>query len=83
MLIDWASSSLEKSLNQPTLPHAVIALNAMDTKVDANEWDPVYMTKKLMSDVAGAVDRDPKYKDLKAKGFQSKRISNSIVEELN
>lgn len=65
LLITWASSSLEKSLNQPTLPHAVIALNATDTKVDQNEWDPDYATNLLMSHVAGAVDRDPYYRSLR------------------
>ncbi|KAF1996801.1 hypothetical protein P154DRAFT_565860 [Amniculicola lignicola CBS 123094] len=66
LLITWASSSLEKSLNQPALPHAVIALNATDTKVEKGEWDPENATKSLMSKVAGAVDRDPTYRDLKS-----------------
>lgn len=65
LLISWASSSLEKSLNQPTLPHAVIALNATDTKVDPKEWEPEFVTNLLMSSVAGAIDRDPKYRDLR------------------
>ena len=65
MLIDWARYSIESSLNQPTLPHAIIALNATDTKIDAKFWDPEYATSSLMSDVAGAISRDPLYQELK------------------
>lgn len=65
LLINWASSSLEKSLNQPTLPHAVIALNATETKVDQQEWDSEFVTNMLMTSVAGAVDRDPTYRALR------------------
>jgi len=64
-LITWARSSIEKSLNQPTIPHAVIVLNATDTKIDSRAWDVEYATTSLMSDVAGAIDRDPTYKELK------------------
>ncbi|KAI4668760.1 uncharacterized protein J4E78_002588 [Alternaria triticimaculans] len=63
LLIKWADSSFEKSVNQPTLPHAVIALNATDTKVDQEEWDPEYATEFLMSNVAGAISRDPAYRE--------------------
>lgn len=60
----WASSSMEKSLNQPTLPHAIIALNAANMEVDQREWDPEHATKALMSTVAEAINRDPSYQDL-------------------
>ncbi|KAF2650662.1 hypothetical protein K491DRAFT_697115 [Lophiostoma macrostomum CBS 122681] len=60
-LIEWASAAMEKSLNQPTLPHAVIALNATDMGVDENEWDPKHATDALMSTVADAINRDPSY----------------------
>ncbi|KAL5397840.1 hypothetical protein PMIN03_006175 [Paraphaeosphaeria minitans] len=65
LLIDWASTSLEKSLNQPTLPHAIIALNATDTKVNQGEWDPEYATELLMSSVSGAINRYPNFRALK------------------
>ncbi|CAN9312297.1 unnamed protein product [Alternaria alternata] len=65
LLIKWASSSFEKSVNQPTLPHAVIALNATETKIDQQEWNPEYATKLLMSNVAGAISRDPQYSELR------------------
>lgn len=65
LLIKWARSSIEKSVNQPILPHAIIALNATSTKVDQSAWDPEYATESLLADVAGAVDRDPAFKELK------------------
>lgn len=63
-LLGWASASMEKSLNQPTLPHAVIALNATDMEVDQQEWEPDYATKVLMSTVSGAIYRDSTYREL-------------------
>ncbi|PVI02430.1 hypothetical protein DM02DRAFT_701953 [Periconia macrospinosa] len=66
LLIDWARSSIEKSLNQPTLPHAIIALNATDTRIDPKVWDTEYATNSLMSDVSGAIHRDPNYQELKS-----------------
>lgn len=65
LLIDWAKSSIEKSLNQPTLPHAIIAINAADLKVDQQEWDPEHATNLLMTSVAGAIGRDPAYRQLR------------------
>jgi hypothetical protein len=62
-LLGWASSSMEKSLNQPTLPHAIIALNATDTGIDNREWDVDFASNMLMTTIAGAINRDPKYKE--------------------
>lgn len=55
---------MEKSLNQPTLPHAVIALNATDMEINEEEWDPEFATKALLSSVAEAAHRDPSYQRL-------------------
>ncbi|KAI9690171.1 MAG: hypothetical protein M1822_009132 [Bathelium mastoideum] len=62
-LLDWAHTSMEKSVNQPTLPHAIIALNATDTSVDQQLWGPDFATENLMGTVAGAISRDAKYRD--------------------
>jgi energy-coupling factor transporter ATP-binding protein EcfA2 len=61
-LLGWASSSLEKSLNQPELPHAIVVLNASDVGIDEKEWDIEYATAKLMKTVADAIKRDVSYK---------------------
>ena len=60
-IIDWAHSSLEKSIGQPTLPHAIILLNATDLRVDPLEWDPERATETLMDSVASAVDQNHRF----------------------
>lgn len=55
---------MEKSLNQPTLPHAVIALNDTKIGVDEQEWNPDYATNALMSSVAEVVQQDSSYRAL-------------------
>lgn len=55
---------MEKSVNQPTLPHAVIALNATEMEINQDEWDPDHATDVLMSAVAQAINRDSSYQQL-------------------
>jgi hypothetical protein len=38
-LVDWAAAALEKSSNQPVLPHAIIVLNASDNSTNPDLWD--------------------------------------------
>jgi hypothetical protein len=57
---------MEKSINQPSLPHLIITLNVTDTQIYAKKWDPEYATRSLMSEMAEAVGRNPNYKKLKA-----------------
>jgi hypothetical protein len=59
-LLDWAASSIEKSVNQPTLPHLIIVLNASEVVPIESHWDVKQATMTLMSDVALAVERDPR-----------------------
>ncbi|KAI8963493.1 FabD/lysophospholipase-like protein [Daldinia sp. FL1419] len=58
-LIRWGAASIDKSLNQPVLPHAIIVFNATDINVDEREWDVATATKLLMSDIHDAVLREP------------------------
>lgn len=62
-LLDWASVSLEKSLNQPMLPHAIIALNATDLGVNQLEWDFEYATNQLLNSMARVILRDSAYRE--------------------
>ena len=55
-LLDWGVAALEKSINQPALPHCVVALNGTDPAVDEKEWDVDYATQSLLSSVKGALD---------------------------
>lgn len=58
-LIEWGARSIDASLNQPCLPHAVVVLNATDGSVDEGEWDVETATERLMADIRGAVHREP------------------------
>jgi hypothetical protein len=62
-LLDWAAASIEKSLNQPILPHVIIALNATDINIDEKQWDKEEATRILMSDIEGAINRVPKFRE--------------------
>lgn len=55
-LLEWGVASLEKSINQPALPHCIVALNGTDPGVDEREWDINYATQSLLSTVQGALD---------------------------
>jgi hypothetical protein len=50
-------------LNQPALPHAIIALNATDNSIETRQWDVQEATQILMSDIAGAISRVPRYEE--------------------
>lgn len=61
LLLDWAAASLEKSINQPSLPHAIIALNATDPGVDKDEWEVAQATENLMSFVNESISTVPEF----------------------
>ena len=58
-MLEWASSSVEHSINAPTLPHAIIVLNESKTSIDEEEWDSSIATKRLMDHVANAIHTVP------------------------
>ncbi|RWA12744.1 hypothetical protein EKO27_g2394 [Xylaria grammica] len=58
-LIKWGAASIDKSINQPVLPHAIIVLNATDTNVDEKEWDICKATQMFLSDISDAIRREP------------------------
>ena len=55
LLLEWASTSVELSINAPTLPHAIIVLNDSKTRIDEEEWDSSIATRNLMDHVANAI----------------------------
>jgi predicted acylesterase/phospholipase RssA len=55
-LLEWGVSALEKSINQPALPHCIVALNGTDPAVDEREWDINFATQSLLSSVKTALD---------------------------
>ncbi|KAK1613532.1 hypothetical protein BDP81DRAFT_443725 [Colletotrichum phormii] len=60
-LLSWGKSSIDKSLNQPTLPHAVVVLNATEPASD-DEWDVDTATSCLMETVRQAVFRNADFR---------------------
>lgn len=62
-LLGWASSSIEHSVNQPALPHAIIALNASEIGSNPEQWDVTQATDILMSDISGAIERAPRFRE--------------------
>ncbi|KAK8015171.1 hypothetical protein PG990_008467 [Apiospora arundinis] len=61
-LLRWGQSSIDKSVNQPTLPHAVIVLNATD-QANEKEWDVSEATRLFLEGVRDAVNLDPQLKE--------------------
>ncbi|KAK2606241.1 hypothetical protein QQS21_003289 [Conoideocrella luteorostrata] len=61
-ILRWGAASIDKSVNQPTLPHAVIVLNATED-VDDKEWDIETATQLLMDDVRYAIRQVPQVEE--------------------
>ena len=61
-LVEWASAALEKSSNQPVLPHAIIALNASENNIEEDLWDVDKATETLMESLSKEVNRNPIFK---------------------
>lgn len=60
-LISWAAACLEKSLNQPALPHAIIASNFTDVSIDPHQWNTGAATRKLMTSFEDVIARVEKF----------------------
>ncbi|KAF2826308.1 FabD/lysophospholipase-like protein, partial [Ophiobolus disseminans] len=60
-LLEWADASLETSINQPTLPHAIIALNGSDPSSNKDIWDSEFATWSLLEANKHCLDRRHHY----------------------
>jgi hypothetical protein len=54
-LLKWAAAALEKSSNQPVLPHAIIALNECPNELPDWHWDTAYATTWLLDKYRGII----------------------------
>jgi hypothetical protein len=66
-LFDWATKALEASINQSTLPHAIIALNFTHIRVPVDQWTLEGATNCLLSAVETCLHptyANPRYRDL-------------------
>jgi len=50
-LIDWGVANMERSINQPTLPHCIVVLNCSDASLDEDRWHSDRCTEELLSRV--------------------------------
>ncbi|KAH7087111.1 hypothetical protein FB567DRAFT_526936 [Paraphoma chrysanthemicola] len=82
-LLLWAETSLETSINQPTLPHAIIALNSTDLTYAADVWDSELATQSLLEANNHCVDQHhgPHYfKRLAARWRKKGRSIENILD---
>lgn len=80
-LIGWAASALEKSSNQPMLPHLIIALNASENSVPLDQWEVEYATRWLISDDQQDILRNPKLQNY-AQYWHNRKKSITSVKDL-
>ena len=80
-LVTWAAAALEKSSNQPVLPHAIIILNASQNDMDPDFWNVSAATARLLESLSQTVAQNATFK--KYVLFWRERSRNiRTVEEL-
>ncbi|OAL40290.1 hypothetical protein AYO20_00026 [Fonsecaea nubica] len=63
-LVDWAKRSVEKSLNQPILPSAIVVLNAVEVAGKDERWTIEDATKSFFRDVEGITTTEHDLREL-------------------
>lgn len=61
-LVEWADAALEKSSNQPVLPHAIIALNQSRYDIKSELWDVDSATDTHLDSVSLDLKNHPVFK---------------------
>ena len=60
--MDWAAAALEKSSNQPVLPHAIIVLNASEYNIPPELWSTRKATTELLESLSKTVYQNATFK---------------------
>ena len=82
MLISRSSTAaLEKSSNQPVLPHAIIVLNASENDLDPALWDIGTSTSRLLENLSRTVFQNATFKKY-AQFWRERNRSIETVEQL-
>lgn len=83
-LVAWGSAALERSVNQPTLPHCVVVLNGSDAGIDQKQWNSTHATESLLSTVSNALDRIEGVPQFRATAEYWQRLGKRIdtIEDL-
>lgn len=79
--MDWAAAALEKSSNQPVLPHAIIVLNASENDIDPDLWDVHTSTSRLFESLSRTVFQNAKFKRY-AQFWRERNRQIETVEQL-
>jgi hypothetical protein len=82
-LLDWGAAALEKSMNQPALPHCIVALNDSHPALDEKQWDITHATQSLLASVGDAFDDlegIPQFRDLANHWRRLGRVINNIKD---
>jgi hypothetical protein len=81
-LLKWAAASLETSVNQPTLPQLVIAVNAATwNAATQEEWDVSTATENLLESVRPSLERRTYFSSL-AQSWRSKGQRINSIDDL-
>ena len=80
-LVEWAAAALEKSSNQPALPHAIVVLNASENDIDENLWDIQIATRALFASLSRTVFQNVTFKKC-AQFWRDRNRQIETVEQL-
>ena len=81
-LIIWASAAVEKSTNQPVLPHLIIALNATENGIDPDLWDVDVATKNLLQSITDTIFTNPRLIHHVQRGTERKHVIRNALDLL-
>ena len=80
-LVNWATVALEKSSNQPVLPHAIIVLNASENDIESENWDIPTATSRLLESLSRTVFQNATFKK-NAQFWRERHRQIETVEQL-
>lgn len=80
-LVEWAAAALEKSSNQPVLPHSIIILNASENDIDPKGWDIGTATSDLFENLSKTVFQNATFKKC-AQFWRERQRKIESVEQL-
>jgi hypothetical protein len=79
-LVRWGQVSLETSVNQAALPHAIITVNVADLSVPPEAWDACYSTDQLLEAVQNSLREVPYLSELSRHWRDRGRAVNSVAD---
>jgi hypothetical protein len=82
-LLDWGAAALEKSMNQPALPHCIVVLNDSHPALDEKQWDIRNATQSLLAsvgDIFDGIEGVPQFRLLASHWQKLGRVINNIED---